>query len=165
MIQQQMLFQQTEETKPELVATPEPQNKIHFVVDGEPVAKGRARTVKNKWTGDTHSFTPDKTILYENLIKMSFKETHPNQLPLLGMLKIEVIAYFSMPQSASNIKREKMLNGEIRPTKKPDADNIIKIICDALNRIAYDDDKQVVDVRLQKFYAEKARISISIDEI
>lgn len=58
-----------------------------------------------------------------------------------------------------------MLNGEILPTKKPDSDNIIKIILDALNGIAYHDDSQICSIHFEKKYAEIPVTKITIKEI
>lgn len=55
-----------------------------------------------------------------------------------------------------------MLDGQIRPTKKPDSDNILKAVADALNQVAYRDDKQIVDTQVRKFYSETPRTVISI---
>lgn len=53
----------------------------------------------------------------------------------------------------------------IRPTKKPDMDNIIKIIADALNGIAYYDDSQIVDTAVRKFYSDEPRVVVKISEV
>lgn len=58
-----------------------------------------------------------------------------------------------------------MLSGDIRPTKKPDMDNVIKIIADSLNKIAYRDDTQIVDCQVRKFYSEKPRVEVMIQTI
>ena len=55
-----------------------------------------------------------------------------------------------------------MLEHKIRPTKKPDWDNIGKIICDSLNKVAYRDDSVVVDAQVRKFYSENPRVDVSI---
>ena len=52
----------------------------------------------------------------------------------------------------------------IRPTKKPDCDNVIKAILDSLNQIAYHDDTQVVDLQIRKFYSHKPRVVVTIKE-
>jgi len=57
-----------------------------------------------------------------------------------------------------------MADGIIRPTKKPDIDNICKIICDSLNKIAYHDDSQIVDCQVRKFYSERPRVVVTISE-
>ena len=58
-----------------------------------------------------------------------------------------------------------MLNGDILPTKKPDLDNIIKIILDALNGVADHDDNQVCRGYFEKMYAENPEIKILIRNI
>ena len=81
------------------------------------------------------------------------------------MLDIRIFAYYSIPKSTSKKKRELMLAGKIRPTKKPDFDNIAKIICDSLNGIAYQDDKLIVDGMFRKFYSEQPRVEVKILQI
>lgn len=58
-----------------------------------------------------------------------------------------------------------MLDNVIRPTKKPDWDNIGKIVCDALNKTAFHDDAQIVDGSVIKCYSEQPRIEVEIWEI
>ena len=58
-----------------------------------------------------------------------------------------------------------MVAGDIRPTKKPDFDNVTKAVCDALNGVAYDDDSQIVDAMARKFYSEQPRIEVIIKGI
>ena len=43
---------------------------------------------------------------------------------------------------------------EYYPTKKPDADNIAKVVCDALNGLAYKDDAQVIDLTVHKRFGD-----------
>ncbi len=82
-----------------------------------------------------------------------------------AMLEVDIIAYYSIPKSASKKKREAMLEHKIRPTKKPDWDNIGKIICDSLNLVAYHDDSAVVDARVKKLYGENPRVDVTIRAI
>ena len=58
-----------------------------------------------------------------------------------------------------------MILGIIRPIKKPDMDNVIKVIADSLNQIAYRDDTQIVDCQCRKFYSEQPRVEIKIRQI
>lgn len=80
------------------------------------------------------------------------------------MLDMRIVAYFPIPKSTSKKKRQLMLEGQIRPTKKPDFDNIGKIVCDALNTVAYHDDVQIVDAQVRKFYSEEPRVVVTIQE-
>ena len=53
---------------------------------------------------------------------------------------------------------------KIRPLKKPDADNVVKVYLDALNTVAFHDDTQVVDLQLRRFYSYEPRVVVTIQE-
>lgn len=134
-----------------------------FVIHGEPVAKGRPRF--NRYSG--RAFTPEKTINYENLVKMEYLSAYPNEKPYPKdvPLSVDIKAYFPIPSSTSKKKREKMLGEEIRHTKKPDADNIAKSCLDSILGIAYEDDSSVVDLRVSKWYSDQPRVEMVISEV
>ena len=77
---------------------------------------------------------------------------------------MDIRAYMAVPKSDTQTRRERKLSGVLRPTKKPDWDNIGKIISDALNGIAYHDDAQIVDVRVRKYYTLSPRVEVEISE-
>ena len=79
-----------------------------------------------------------------------------------GPLQMEVTAYYSIPQSASKKKAEMMRECKLFPTKKPDCDNVLKIIADALNGIAYKDDSQIVVGIVRKVYADVPKVVVGI---
>ena len=58
-----------------------------------------------------------------------------------------------------------MLAGDIRPVKRPDWDNIGKIITDALNEVAYHDDAQIVEAIVEKYYSDNPRVEVTIKEL
>lgn len=130
---------------------------MKLVIPGEPCAKQRPRL------GKRHTYTPEKTVNYETLVKQLFITQQHERLE--GALKMTVNAFFSIPKSASKKNREKMLRGEIRPTKRPDWDNIGKIVSDALNAIAYRDDSQIVDATVRKWYSDTSRVEVEITEL
>ena len=134
---------------------------MKFTIYGEPVAKGRPRFSSRG--GIVRSFTPAKTVNYENLVKLSFDASEEKEM-LQGELSVKIIAYFSIPQSTSKKKRHEMLVGRMNPTKKPDCDNVAKTILDALNGRAFEDDKQVVVLHIEKHYDEKPRVEVEILE-
>lgn len=131
---------------------------ICFEIPGTPVAKGRPRFVNRGRFVQT--YTPDKTASYENLVKLYC----PTHYKLSGPLRAEFHFFFPVPKSVSKKKRAEMLNGMERPTKKPDLDNCIKSILDALNGIAFDDDSQVVKVVAEKWYSEEPRAEVFLRE-
>lgn len=109
------------------------------------------------------SFTPDKTVFYEQLVRAEFVIGGNKKLD--GELVMKVKAFFAIPKSASHKKAALMECGVIRPTKKPDADNILKIVADALNKVAYDDDSQIVSASVEKYYSNQPRVEVEINEI
>ena len=138
---------------------------IQFTVYGEPQGKGRPRFVARynpttqKSFGQVH--TPEKTILYENLIRTEYSlQTKNFRYPDNAMLDMQILAFYSVPKSASKKKKTLMLEGKMRPIKKPDMDNVLKVVADSLNQVAYRDDTQIVDARCRKFYSEKPRIEV-----
>ena len=128
---------------------------IYFTVPGPPVGKARPKVVRAK-NGMSMTYTPDKTVAYEELVRLRFNESlqgHPFE-PLQGALRIKIFAGYPIPKSTSEKRRAAMLAGTELPTKKPDWDNIGKIICDALNGVAYEDDKQVTESQMRKRYID-----------
>lgn len=129
---------------------------MKFTVPGEPKGKARHRTTK---TG--HTYTPQTTVDYENWVKQCFLLANEKER-LTGQIEAHIQAFFSIPKSASKTKREKMLSGEIRPTKKPDWDNIGKIVCDSLNDLAYKDDSHIVTGSVKKLYSDEPRVEVEL---
>lgn len=84
---------------------------------------------------------------------------------LTGQIKADITAYYPIPKSTSKKQHQAMLDGQIRPTKKPDWDNIGKIICDALNGIAYKDDSAIIEATVQKFYSDEPRVEVFLEEM
>lgn len=72
-----------------------------------------------------------------------------------GALMVTIRAFFQLPKSWSKKKTIAALAGDIRPTGRPDLDNIAKLSLDALNGIAYRDDAQVVALNVSKAYTDK----------
>jgi Holliday junction resolvase RusA-like endonuclease len=135
--------------------------KVSFTVLGEPQGKGRPRF--STIAGHVQARTPKETVLYENLIRTEYQRQLSNtRFPDDEMLTMCVKAYYSIPASASNKKRMDMLAGGIRPTKKPDVDNILKVVADSLNQIAYRDDAQIVTAIIMKDYAAQPRLEVVI---
>lgn len=138
--------------------------RISFSIPGAPFGKQRPRVVHNG--SFSKAYTPKETVNYENLIKVMYQQAAKGQMfPEGSMLDVRIIAYYEIPKSTSKKKQKQMLEHKIRPTKKPDWDNIGKIVCDSLNKIAYHDDSAVVDAQVRKFYSENPRVDVTIRRI
>ena len=90
------------------------------------------------------------------------KQSENFRFPEDAMLDMRIKAFYSIPKSKSKKVKESMRKHIVRPTKKPDMDNVIKIIADALNQVAYRDDTQIVDCQCRKFYSDRPRVEVTI---
>ncbi len=133
---------------------------VSFDIIGKPQGKARARTGKGR------TYTPEQTVLYENLVKMEylrqcdgfrFKEDVP--------LRMEIDAIFEPLKNTPKKTRALMLSDRILPLKKPDVDNIAKVIADSLNGVAYKDDSQIASMLVNKYYGEQAAVNVRISNV
>lgn len=134
---------------------------VDFVIQGKVQAKQRPRF--NTHTGKT--YTPNKTINYENWVKTCYLQKYKDKELMEKPLRVTIRAFFEIPKSTSKKKKQQMLNNEVLPMVKPDTDNIAKSILDSLNGIAYKDDKQVAELIVYKFYNDTPYVNVTIEEI
>lgn len=124
---------------------------IRFVIDGEPVAKGRPKfRMTSKFV---QTYTPAKTKMAESHILDCFKAAYPDfKTPLDGPISLTVKFYMPMPTSISKKKQDALKS---KPhLKRPDLDNLLKTVCDALNGYVWKDDSQVYLIAAAKAYSD-----------
>jgi Holliday junction resolvase RusA-like endonuclease len=138
---------------------------IEFTYYGEIRGKGRPRF--RKIGNFVSTYTPTETRDYEMSIKESFLvECADSERFFNGeQLAMELQIYQAIPKSVSKKKAQEMLEDKVKPTKKPDIDNILKSVCDSLNKVAYTDDTQIVEMRIQKHYAENSYMVVKLWKI
>lgn len=136
-----------------------------FDVMGDPVGKARPRVVGG------HAYTPDKTAAYEDRIRLAYKRAvkdRPEEERTFGkdaQLSLSVSAFYRIPKRVNKTLREAMMSFRERPRKKPDLDNILKVVADALNGLAYHDDSQIVSMSATKYWSHDPYILIGITEV
>lgn len=135
---------------------------IMFTIQGTPTGKARARTVHVN--GVTRSFTPAKTKRAEDSLLAQALPYKPDT-PWNGPLSVAIVAVFPVPASYPKKRRAACLSGEEMPAKKPDVDNIGKLVIDALNGVFFIDDAQIVDMRLVKCYGETPQVSVALQQV
>jgi len=131
-----------------------------FEVIGDIVGKQRPRV--NMYTGNI--YTPNKTKDYEEWIRQSFFVKYPKFDLLTNRVKIDIIAYLKVPKSTSKKASEEMISNVVSPLKKPDIDNITKVVLDAINNYVIKDDIQVSKICVEKRYANEEKLYIKIEE-
>lgn len=131
---------------------------MKVVVEGKIRGKQRPRVVKG------HAFTPRETKDYENLVKINYINQAGKYF--LGPVRARIEAYYKIPKSYPKKRVQAIREGKEEPTKKPDSDNIAKIILDSLNSTAYKDDSQVIELTVIKRYTERMeRVEFEIEEL
>jgi Holliday junction resolvase RusA-like endonuclease len=130
--------------------------------DGEPIrieiagamrGKGRPRFARR---GDfVTTFTDDRTKTAENWIKACATDQAKIPAPLDGPIGLHMQITVEIPGSWSKKKQAAALRGDIRPTGKPDLDNSLKLVADALNKVLWRDDAQIVICGMGKAYGHK----------
>lgn len=136
---------------------------VNLIIPGKPVGKGRPRF--RRIGKGVMAYTPETTIEYEKRIRELYIKEYGKENFENKTVSIEITAFFSPTKSTPKKQKLNMLKGYVFPAKKPDADKIAKIVLDALNGVAYEDDSQVINLSVQKRYSEEARVFVHIEEL
>lgn len=134
---------------------------IEFTIPGSPVAKGRPRFARRGTFVATYTAKP--TAAHERVVAACARLAF--SAPLTGSLRLEVDSYHAIPKNLSKAAKQAAANGQTRPARRPDVDNIAKLILDGCNGIVYADDNQVVELQARKFYAAVPRTVVRVGEI
>lgn len=132
---------------------------ITISLPGLPKGKGRTRFVRA--TGRV--YTPEETESYEGALKLAASVSMQGRVPMVGALAVTMVAEFPIAPSWSKKKQAAALAGTVRPTGKPDADNLLKTL-DALNQVVWKDDAQIVNATVIKRYSARPGVTIIVGE-
>ena len=133
---------------------------IRFEILGQPIAKQRPRVTRSGI-----AYTPSKTVNYEGIVRYTYQSQYPQRDLILGHIEAHITAIFPIPKSYSKKKTNELLAGHNNYDKKPDCDNLAKIILDSLNGIAYKDDSQVTVLHIAKEYGTQPKVIVELKEI
>lgn len=152
-------------------------HQLSFTIIGDP--QGKARPRFSRAGKGVRTYTPTATQKYEELVRYCAVSARQKEKvkPISADMSISIKAYFKVPTSYSKKRKHNCLAGVERPSKKPDSDNIAKIVLDGLNpkmkrsktlhkmvclqQGLYQDDKQVVSLSVEKWYAEEPKVVIT----
>lgn len=134
----------------------EPHNVFQFIIPGAIRGKGRPRFSRRSG----RAYTDDKTQNAEAWVRACAIDAGAR--PMLGPLEVTISVTTQIPASWSKRRRAEALEGQVSPTGKPDLDNIAKLICDALNGIAWQDDSQIISMTLCKSYGANPSASVEV---
>lgn len=133
---------------------------IEFVIPGQVQAQERPRFSR----AGNHVKTNDapKSRAYKELVKFAAWDNRPSE-PLTGPLKMEIDVYIVPPKKYHTKPKQALIAArQLLPTTKPDVDNLAKGIKDGCSKIIWQDDSQVVELRIRKFYDMQPRAEVKI---
>ncbi len=134
---------------------------IAFFVPGLPVGKGRPKATTIN--GRARMYTPAKTASYEGKVAMAATQAMAGCPPIECPAVICLDVHLPIARSWSKKAKAAALADLAPPARKPDADNVLKAICDAINGIVWIDDVQVVDVVMRKRYRDVPGVYVEIE--
>lgn len=134
--------------------------KLSFEVN-QVVGKGRPKFTMQ--VGYAKAYTPQKTRDYERLVQLSYLRYHK----YCSSKSLRVMIYIYINPNKNDSKKLKIakLSNEVLPNKKPDIDNVVKAILDALNGVAYKDDTQINDLVVRRRHGLTEKVKVTIEEI
>jgi Holliday junction resolvase RusA-like endonuclease len=143
--------------------------RIAFTIPAEPVAQGRPRATTIG--GFTRLYQPTETVKWQQQVRL-FAVEAMSQLegePIQGPVALNLAFYLPRPGRLIH-KRRPM--PPCLADHKPDLDNLVKAILDGVNGVAFQDDRQVVQIMARKFYAAgsgygdtRPRVEVVIEEV
>lgn len=138
------------------------EKEVEFEIPGVPVAKGRPKF--STMGGFAKAYTPAKTRNAEAFVVQCFKEQVKDfKMPEKGPVMLRIMFYMPIPTSLSKKKQRELEEQNTWHTKKPDLDNLVKLVNDALNGVAWEDDGCICYTQAIKCYGKEPKTVISID--
>ncbi|ACO74769.1 Holliday junction resolvase [Laribacter hongkongensis HLHK9] len=137
---------------------------VRFEVPGTPVGKGRPK-VSTRGGKFARMYTPEKTASYEGLIALSARQAMGGRPLIDGPVDVSLMIRLAVPASWSKKKQAAALAGQVLPTKKPDADNVLKAVFDGMNGVVWVDDVQACGVMLRKRYAQTPGVTVVVRQM
>ena len=135
---------------------------VTFSVEGTPVAKGRPKFARRGNFVSTYS--PKKTVDYEAKVKEAGKDAMGSSEPLETPLSLYLYVRVPIPASTTKKVLAEISANRVKPIKRPDLDNVLKAVSDALNGICYKDDSQIVNIHCTKVYASVPGVDVCVKE-
>lgn len=130
---------------------------VSFEIPGDPQALKRARIGRHRTTGRPMNFDPASNGTAKAEVRFAWEQAGAVSFDRGVPLRLEVRCYFKRPKSHFGTGRNADTLKASAPEKwhvqRPDGDNLVKLVKDALNGFAWHDDAQVADVRVTKVWA------------
>lgn len=136
---------------------------IRIEIPGPAVPQGRPRATVVY--GHVKLYDPAKSRAYKQTVAIYARQAMGQRLPTKRAVSCRLRIYRQIPASDSRHKRDLKASGFIRPTVKPDLDNVFKAVTDACTGIVWHDDNQIVEAHIVKQYSDRPRAILEVEEL
>lgn len=117
--------------------------------------------------------TPDETRRYEEKVRHCYHQAYRGYPPFKGAIELQLEVFRKRNKNdyskRGGVRTNKLRRGAPRyATTTPDLSNIVKVVEDALNKVAYNDDRQIVSLHVTSGYnrVDRAeRIVVTITQL
>lgn len=138
-------------------------SQFRFTMYQRPVGKERPRV--DRRTG--RIYTPPSTVREERAFAKACRHAMRGRAKFTGPVKLNVLCVFETPASWPKYLKLRAQEGKVWHVAKGqlDLDNAIKLVNDALNTVAFEDDAQVAVITSGKRYGSPARVEVTVEEL
>lgn len=137
-------------------------NKLTFEIPGnvQPQQRPKAATRGKVVT----IYDPKESKEYKKYVA-AVAEKYALDCLITQEIKLTIDVYRPLTQEIikSHNKLTAAINGTLRPTKKPDIDNLVKGIKDGITNVIWKDDSQVTELIARKWYGESPKAVVTIE--
>jgi len=139
---------------------------IRIIVPGtpKPLPRNRHRIMNRKGGGAQFvvNYMPPEAAKEQSSIRWIANQAMGGRAPLDGAVDLRVVAFMPIPASWSRRKQAAALADQIRPTGRPDADNIVKLLKDCLSGVVLRDDAIITDMAMWKRFSDRPRLLVEV---
>jgi len=136
--------------------------EFELFIGGEPVAQGRPRF--STVNGHAQAIDPAKSREFKRILAAMAREKMAQMTLMEGPLCLYLQVTRVPPKSWPKYRRRDAIEFREGIVSKPDLDNYVKIVLDALNGVVFADDSCVVKICASKRWSDKPGMSIRIME-
>lgn len=135
-------------------------NVLKIEIPGDVQAQQRPKF--SRYGNNVSVRDPKESKDYKSFVRLVASQVAPDVL-ITEEIRMSIDVYRKIPKSFSKKKHQQAVDGVLRPTTKPDIDNLAKGIKDGLSKVIWRDDSQVTELVARKWYSDNPRAEVTIE--
>ncbi|NOG26586.1 RusA family crossover junction endodeoxyribonuclease [Lysinibacillus fusiformis] len=135
-------------------------NVLTFEIPGDVQAQQRPKF--SRFGKGVSVRDPKESKDYKSFVRLVASQVAPDEL-ITEEIRLSIIVYRKIPKSFSKKKHQQAVDGDLRPTTKPDIDNLVKGIKDGLSKVLWHDDSHVTELIARKLYSDNPRAVVTLE--